>query len=215
MNLFILKIPVFDVAGIMLGKFFGLAGSASFHLLGRNSRPNLMCRNLGAMGNYSTCCNDSSFTDISLVKHGGIHSDECAFSNGSSMNDGTMSHRYIILQDARHRTGLMDACTILYIHSVSTSDGIHVRAQYRTIPDAAVITKNTVAGQYGVLSDKTILSPLRIFPSTVFIIAILNIYLNLGAKVTKILKSPYTISDTSSATNRRTYHIPRRHHPAG
>ena len=122
-----------------------------------------MCRNLGAMGNYSTCCNDSSFTDISLVKHGGIHSDECAFSNGSSMNDGTMSHRYIILQDARHRTGLMDACTILYIHSVSTSDGIHVRAQYRTIPDAAVITKNTVAGQYGVLSDKTILSPLRIF----------------------------------------------------
>ena len=161
MNLFILKIPVFDVAGIMLGKFFGLAGSASFHLLGRNSRPNLMCRNLGAMGNYSTCCNDSSFTDISLVKHGGIHSDECAFSNGSSMNDGTMSHRYIILQDARHRTGLMDAGAILHIYPVSTSDGIHVRAQYRTIPDAAVITKNAVTGQYGILSDKTILSPLR------------------------------------------------------
>ena len=28
-----------------------------------------------------------------------------------------------------------------------------------------------------------------VFPSTVFMIAILNIYLNLGAKVTKILKS--------------------------
>ena len=74
-----------------------------------------------------------------------------------SVDDGTMSHRYIILQNARHCTGLMDAGTILYIHSVSTSDGIHVRAQYRTIPDATVITKNTVTGQYGVLSDKTIL----------------------------------------------------------
>jgi hypothetical protein len=51
----------------------------------------------------------------------------------------------------------MDAGAILHIYPVSTSDGIHVRAQYRTIPDAAVITKNTVAGQYGILSDKTIL----------------------------------------------------------
>ena len=99
------------------------------------------------------------FSNVSLVKHSGIHSDECPFSNCRSVNDGTMSHRYIILQDARHRTGLMDAGAILYIHSVSTSDGIHVRAQYRTIPDAAVITKDTVAGQHCVLSDKTILSP--------------------------------------------------------
>ena len=51
----------------------------------------------------------------------------------------THLHRYIILQDARHRTGLMDAGAILYIHSVSTSDGIHVRAQYRTIPDLSLI----------------------------------------------------------------------------
>ena len=33
----------------MLGKFFGLSGSASFHLPGWNTCPNLMCRNLGAM----------------------------------------------------------------------------------------------------------------------------------------------------------------------
>lgn len=143
----------------MFGKLLGLAGSASFHLLGWNSRPNLMCRNLGAMGNYSTCCNNSPFSNVSLVKHGGIHSDESAFSDCGSVDDGTMSHRYIILQNARHRAGLMDAGAILYIHSVSTSDGIHVRAQYRTIPDAAVITKNTVTSQYCVLSDKTILSP--------------------------------------------------------
>ena len=143
----------------MLGKFFGLSGSASFHLLGWNTRPNLMCRNLGAMGNYSTCCNNSPFSNVSLVKHSGIHTDECAFSDCGSVDDGTMSHRYIILQNARHRTGLMDACTILHIHSVSTSDGIHVRAQYCTIPDATVIAKNTVTCQYGILSDKTILSP--------------------------------------------------------
>ena len=143
----------------MFGKLLGLSRSADLYFPGWNTCPNLMCRNLGAMGNYSTCSNDGAFANVSLVKHSGIHSDESTFSNGSSMNDGTMSHRYIILQDARHRTGLMDACTILYIHSVSTSDGIHVRAQYRTIPDAAVITKNTVTCQYCVLSDKTILSP--------------------------------------------------------
>ena len=143
----------------MLGKFFGLSRSASFHLLGWNSRPNLMCRNLSAMGNYSTCCNNSPFSNVSLVKHSGIHSDECTFSDCGSANDGTMSHRYIILQNARHRTGLMDAGAILHIYPVSTSNGIHVRAQYRTIPDAAVITKDAVAGQYGILSDKTILSP--------------------------------------------------------
>ena len=28
------------------------------------------------MGNYSSCSNDSSFTNVSLVKHSGIHSDE-------------------------------------------------------------------------------------------------------------------------------------------
>ena len=33
----------------MLGKLLGLSGSAGLHLLGRNTRPNLMCRNLGAM----------------------------------------------------------------------------------------------------------------------------------------------------------------------
>ena len=143
----------------MFGKLLGLSRSADLYFPGWNTRPNLMCRNFSAMGNYSTCCNNSPFSNVSLVKHSGIHSDESTFSNGSSMNDGTMSHRYIILQDARHRTGLMDAGAILYIHSVSTSDGIHVRAQYRTIPDAAVITKNAVAGQHCVLSDKTILSP--------------------------------------------------------
>ena len=51
----------------MLGKLLGLSGSASFHLPGWNTRPNLMCRNLGAMGNYSTCSNDSSFANISSV----------------------------------------------------------------------------------------------------------------------------------------------------
>ena len=145
----------------MLGKLLGLSGSASFHLPGWNTRPNLMCRNLGAMGNYSSCSNDSSFSNVSLVKHSGIHADESTFSDCGSVDDGTMSHRYIIFQDARHRTGLMDAGAILHIYPVSTSDGIHVRAQYRTIPDAAVITKNAVTGQYGILSDKTILSPLR------------------------------------------------------
>ena len=67
MNLFILKIPVFDVAGIMLGKFFGLAGSADLYFPGWNTRPNLMCRNFGAMGNYSTCSNDGSFANVCLV----------------------------------------------------------------------------------------------------------------------------------------------------
>ena len=110
----------------MLGKLLGLSGSAGLHLFGRNTRPNLMCRNLGAMGNYSTCCNNSPFSNVSLVKYSGIHSDECAFSDCGSVDDGTMSHRYIILQDARHRTGLMNAGAILYIHSVSTSDGIYV-----------------------------------------------------------------------------------------
>ena len=32
----------------MLGKLLGLSGSASLHLLGWNTRPNLMCMNLGA-----------------------------------------------------------------------------------------------------------------------------------------------------------------------
>lgn len=130
----------------MLSKLLGLSGSAGLYFLGWNTRPNLMCRNLGAMGNHCACSNDSPFANVSLVKHGGIHSDECTFSNCRSVNDGTMSHRYIILQNARHRTGLMDAGAILNIYPVSTSDGIHVGAQYRTIPDAAVITKNTVAG---------------------------------------------------------------------
>ena len=82
----------------MLGRFLGLSGSTGFHLLGWNTRPNLMCRNFGAMGNYSTCCNNSPFSNVSLVKHGGIHTDESTFSNGSSMNDGPMSHRYIIVK---------------------------------------------------------------------------------------------------------------------
>ena len=51
----------------MLGKFFGLSRSADLYFLGWNTRPNLMCRNLGAMGNYSTCSNNSSFTNISLI----------------------------------------------------------------------------------------------------------------------------------------------------
>ena len=38
----------------MFGKFLGLSGSASFHLLGWNTRPYFMCRNLGAMGNHGT-----------------------------------------------------------------------------------------------------------------------------------------------------------------
>ena len=79
----------------MFGKFLGLSGIASLHLLGRNTRPNLMCRNLGAMGNYSTCSNDSSFSDICLVKYSGIHSDECPFSNCGSVDDGTMSNYFI------------------------------------------------------------------------------------------------------------------------
>ena len=79
----------------MFGKLFGLAGSASFHLLGRNTRPNLMCRNFGAMGNYSSCSNDSSFANVSLVKQSGIHSDECTFSDCGSVDDGTMSNYFI------------------------------------------------------------------------------------------------------------------------
>ena len=137
---------VLDISGIMLGKLLGLSGSASFYFLGWNTCPNLMCRNFGAMGNYSTCSNDGPFADICLIQYGGIHTDKCAFSNCGSVNDGTMSHRHIILQNARHRTSLMNACAILHIHSVSTSDSIYVRAQNRTIPDAAVIAKNTIAG---------------------------------------------------------------------
>lgn len=79
----------------MLGKLLGLSGSASLHLFGRNTRPNFMCRNLGAMGNYSTCSNNSPFSNVSLVKHSGIHSDECPFSNCRSMNDGPMSNYFI------------------------------------------------------------------------------------------------------------------------
>ena len=79
----------------MLGKLLGLSGSAGLHLLGRNSRPNLMCRNFGAMGNYSTCCNNSPFSNVSLVKHSGIHTDESTFSNGGSVDDGTMSNYFI------------------------------------------------------------------------------------------------------------------------
>ena len=79
----------------MFGKFLGLSGIASLHLLGRNTRPHLMCRNLGAMGNYSTCCNNSPFSNVSLVKHSGIHSDECPFSNCGSVDDGTMSNYFI------------------------------------------------------------------------------------------------------------------------
>ena len=79
----------------MFGKLLGLSGSASFHLPGWNTCPNLMCRNLGAMGNYSTCCNDSPFSNVSLVKHSGIHSDECAFSDCGSVDDGTMSNYFI------------------------------------------------------------------------------------------------------------------------
>ena len=124
----------------MFGKLLGLSRSADLYFPGWNTCPNLMCRNLGAMGNYSTCSNDGAFANVSLVKHSGIHSDESAFSDCGSVDDGTMSHRYIILQNARHRTSLMNTGAILYIHSVSTSDGIHVRAQYCTIPDATVIT---------------------------------------------------------------------------
>ena len=79
----------------MLGKFLGLAGSAGFHLLGWNTCPNLMCWNLSAMGNHSTCSNDSSFSDICLVKHSGIHADESTFSNCGSVDDGTMSNYFI------------------------------------------------------------------------------------------------------------------------
>ena len=79
----------------MLGKLLGLSGSASLHLFGRNTRPNFMCRNLGAMGNYSTCSNNSPFSNVSLVKHSGIHSDECAFSDCGSVDDGTMSNYFI------------------------------------------------------------------------------------------------------------------------
>ena len=71
-QLIFFQIPVLDISGIMFGKLLGLSGSAGFHLPGWNTRPNLMCRNLCAMGNYCACSNDSSFTDICLVKHGGI-----------------------------------------------------------------------------------------------------------------------------------------------
>ena len=79
----------------MLGKLLGLSGIASLHLLGWNTCPNLMCRNFGAMGNYSTCCNNSPFSNVSLVKHSGIHSDECTFSDCGSVDDGTMSNYFI------------------------------------------------------------------------------------------------------------------------
>ena len=68
----------------MLGKLLGLSGSADLYFPGWNTRPNLMCRNFGAMGNYSTCSNDSSFSNVSLVKHSGIHTDESAFSDCGS-----------------------------------------------------------------------------------------------------------------------------------
>ena len=74
----------------MLGKLLGLSGSAGLHLLGWNTRPNLMCRNLGSMGNYN-----SPFSNVSLVKYSGIHSDECAFSDCGSVDDGTMSNYFI------------------------------------------------------------------------------------------------------------------------
>ena len=92
MNLFILKIPVFDVSGIMFGKLLGLSGSTGLYLPGWNTRPNLMCRNLGAMSNHSSCSNDGAFANVCLVKHGGIHADECPFSDCGSVDDGTMSH---------------------------------------------------------------------------------------------------------------------------
>ena len=79
----------------MLGKLLGLSRIAGFHLLGWNTCPNLMCRNFGAMGNYSTCCNNSPFSNVSLVKYSGIHSDECPFSNCGSVDDGTMSNYFI------------------------------------------------------------------------------------------------------------------------
>ena len=92
MNLFILKIPVFDVSGIMFGKLLCLSGSTGLYLPGWNTRPNLMCRNLGAMSNHSSCSNDGAFANVCLVKHGGIHADECPFSDCGSVDDGTMSH---------------------------------------------------------------------------------------------------------------------------
>ena len=79
----------------MLGKLLGLSGIAGLHLLGWNTSPNLMCRNLSAMGNYCTCSNDGAFANVCLVKHGGIHSDECAFSDCGSVDDGTMSNYFI------------------------------------------------------------------------------------------------------------------------
>ena len=68
-QLILLQIPVFDVAGIMLSKLLGLSGSAGLHLPSWNTCPNLMCRNLGAMGNHCTSGNDSPFANISLVRY--------------------------------------------------------------------------------------------------------------------------------------------------
>ena len=79
----------------MFGKLLGLSRSADLYFPGWNTCPNLMCRNLSAMGNYCTCSNDSSFSDICLVKHSGIHAYECAFSDCGSVDDGTMSNYFI------------------------------------------------------------------------------------------------------------------------
>ena len=122
-----LLVPVFYVAGVVLGKLFCLSGLAVFHLLCWDARPYFVCWNLCALHHNGTCCNDGAFSYVASVKHGGVHSDECSLAYYGAMHHCSVPDGHVIFKYAGHGSGLVYACTVLYVDSIATPYRVDVR----------------------------------------------------------------------------------------
>ena len=164
----------------MFGKLLCLSGSASFHLSWLEipaQIPNVQ-EPFGALWATTAPHNDYAFRQCLPCSCGGIHHLRVRlFWLWLRGRWHHVPHRYIILQDARHRTGLMDAGAILYIHSVShlmASTSERNTALYQMLQSSPRI-QSPVSTAFSAI--KQFFSHRGVFPSTVFIIAILNMYM--------------------------------------
>jgi hypothetical protein len=92
-------------------------------------------RDLLAFGDERSGPNDAIVANFRPIEDDGPHADKATVSDSASMDDGSMTYRHVIPDDARQIRGYMKDCPILDIRTISYLDGSKVPAKRDIMPN--------------------------------------------------------------------------------
>ena len=125
------------------------------------------CKHKGTGSHYTSCAYDG------IIEDSGVHADKATVFDNGAVNNGIMSHGDIVTDSCyggmrRVIVEGMDDGTILDIGTVADTDTVHIAAQYRTVPNTAIVPYFDITDYDSSFGEEGIFTNFRGFATYIF-----------------------------------------------